>query len=79
MEKIYFNNLKKNYIENIVYPYNYSLLSTAIIRNNLKNKEIEKLHNYSIDYWNNYISKKRKNQWINYFIDKKLFTKIKID
>ena len=32
----------ENYIESIVYPHNYSLLSTGIIRGGLSNEKIEK-------------------------------------
>jgi len=75
--KLYFNNFKKNYIENIVFPYNYSLLSTAITRGDLSNEEKTKIDNYSKNYWKYSISKKRKEKWLEYFNSKKLYKKIK--
>lgn len=76
--KLYLNNFINNYIENVVYPYNYSILSTGLIRNNLSIDEVNKLNNYSINYWNMYISKRRKNEWIKYFKLKKLYKKINL-
>jgi len=76
--KSYFNNFKNNYIENVIYPYNYSLLSTSLIRNNLNTIQIEKLNDYSKNYWLNSLSKKRKNYWIKYFIKNNLYKKISI-
>ena len=70
--KYYFNYFKKNYIENIVYPHNYSILSTSLIRNNLNEEQVENLNNYTINYWNNMMSYKRKKYWIKHFIEKKL-------
>lgn len=75
--KLYFNILKKNYIENIVYPHNYSLLSTGIIRGGLCDEKIEKLNTYSKNYWLYSLSKKRKSLWIEYFVKNNLYKKIK--
>ena len=77
--KLYITNFKNNYIRNIVYPYNYALLSTNLIRNNLNIEQIEKLNDYSINYWIYSLSKYRKKRWINYFIDKKLDKKLKLE
>jgi hypothetical protein len=74
--KYYFNCFKKNYIENIVYPHNYSILSTSLIRNNLNEEQVENLNNYTINYWNNMMSYKRKKYWIKHFIEKNLEKKI---
>jgi len=76
--KLYFNKFKNNYIENIVYPYNYALLSTGLIRNNLNMIQTQKLNDYSKNYWLYSISKERKKYWIEYFVRNKLYQKIDI-
>ena len=76
--RTYFNNFINNYVESVVYPYNYSILSTGLIRNDLSKEQVDKLNNYSINYWNTSISKRRKNEWIKYFIQNKLYKKINL-
>lgn len=76
--KIFINNFKNNYIASVVYPYNYAILSTNLLRYNLDRKQIEKVNNYSINYWKYSLSKYRKKKWIEYFVDKKLNKKIEL-
>jgi len=77
--KYYFNCFKKKYIKSIVYPYNYSILSTSLVRKNLNEEQLEHLNNYTINYWHNMMPYKRKKYWIKHFIEKNLEKKIKIN
>ena len=74
--KLYFNNFKNNYIKNIVYPHNYAILATGLIRKNLNIEQTEKLNDYSKNYWLHSLSKKRKFVWIEYFIKNNLYKKL---
>ena len=76
--KIFINNFKNNYINSVIYPYNYAILSTNLIRYNLDRNQIEKLNNYSVNYWKYSLSKYRKKKWIKYFVDNKLNKKIEL-